>query len=696
MSQHDQVITNADGATVRADINSALAALFGMSSGATAPATTVAYQPWADTTTGILKQRNAANSGWVSIANMADWSMPVLTASGGSALVGFLQAGTGAAARTLQAKGRDVVSVKDFGATGDGVADDTAEIQAALDSGAKLILVPAGTYLVTSGLAMASNQVLAGDGQGACIKAGANALSVISATSKSNVHVRDLLIDGGGQTVDVSTGIRAAVGIAFNNCTNFSAINAEVKKCGIKNSAAPTTDSGYGGFGIFVSASTGASAHGLIENCYVHDIAGGGTNTGDGIYISGSNANTAITTKAVTVRDCRVSTVGRHCYAIAEGAGTSIPTDIWLTGCYAEKAALCGIDFEDGYNSVVQGCSFSACGNDQTYFDPATALGATYRLLAGIAIGNSDKNITIDGCHFNGCYYGINWGGADGVVLANSKIESSTTQDIKTGLASSPKNLRISNCEFASTTANTSVISGNQGSSTISDSLFAGEFGYAGGTAVVIKGNTFKKGFKFNGSGNGGCLIDGNTFTDFAGAAISFGSTGWSITGLAVRGNHFLGAGNLTYGIQLADTATLGMDVTGNFFSALTTAGLGAASGTVSGCVRLVDNNHFKGCAAGIAIGALGLSNAKISNNAFEGGSGWGIDIATTSGNTLNLSIVNNIFSNSQTNGVQISVTSGGFDYTILHGNDVHYCSGTKWTIAAGNANGISANNITT
>ena len=49
-----------------------------------------------------------------------------LAASGGSALVGFLQAGTGAVARTQQSKDRDVISVKDFGAVGDGVTNDVA------------------------------------------------------------------------------------------------------------------------------------------------------------------------------------------------------------------------------------------------------------------------------------------------------------------------------------------------------------------------------------------------------------------------------------------------------------------------------------------------------------------------------------------------------------------------------------------
>jgi len=70
--------------------------------------------------------------------------------------VNFLQAGSGAVVRTAQAKMRDVVSVKDFGAVGDGVADDTAAIQAALDSGANAVYLPEGTYLFST-LTVAQN-----------------------------------------------------------------------------------------------------------------------------------------------------------------------------------------------------------------------------------------------------------------------------------------------------------------------------------------------------------------------------------------------------------------------------------------------------------------------------------------------------------------------------------------------------------
>lgn len=100
-------------------------------------------------------------------------SLASLAASSGSSLIGFLQAGTGAVARTVQAKERDIISVKDFGAVGDGVTNDTSAVQAAITYAAPLgksIYLPAGTYKVTSTLIKAqSNYGLNMYGDGAAL-----------------------------------------------------------------------------------------------------------------------------------------------------------------------------------------------------------------------------------------------------------------------------------------------------------------------------------------------------------------------------------------------------------------------------------------------------------------------------------------------------------------------------------------------
>lgn len=82
----------------------------------------------------------------------------------------FIQAGTGAVATTVQAKLRESVSVKDFGAVGDGVTDDTAGLQAAINYAIgqdKTLRIPAGEYLYSTltGLGHSELKIL-GDGSG--------------------------------------------------------------------------------------------------------------------------------------------------------------------------------------------------------------------------------------------------------------------------------------------------------------------------------------------------------------------------------------------------------------------------------------------------------------------------------------------------------------------------------------------------
>ncbi len=71
MSQHD---FDVDGTQLMpaalTDLNAALKALASLSSDADEPGTTFAYMLWFHETTGILKQRNAADDGWIELWNL--------------------------------------------------------------------------------------------------------------------------------------------------------------------------------------------------------------------------------------------------------------------------------------------------------------------------------------------------------------------------------------------------------------------------------------------------------------------------------------------------------------------------------------------------------------------------------------------------------------------------------------------------
>ena len=109
---------------------------------------------------GYYLRRNAAGT---------DFEMAVGDANDST----FTQSGTGAVERSVTAKLAEVVSVKDFGATGDGSTDDTAAIQTAIDyisdytddSGVQgILLFPKGSYKVTAPIIMGKNVTLIGDG----------------------------------------------------------------------------------------------------------------------------------------------------------------------------------------------------------------------------------------------------------------------------------------------------------------------------------------------------------------------------------------------------------------------------------------------------------------------------------------------------------------------------------------------------
>jgi len=112
-------------------------------------------------------------------------TLAVLAASSGSSLIGYINSGSGATARTVQARLRDMISVKDFGAVGDGTTNDVTAIQAAITAAAArpssgsiaglggisgaTVYFPSGVYRINSGITIPDGVKLVGNGERATV-----------------------------------------------------------------------------------------------------------------------------------------------------------------------------------------------------------------------------------------------------------------------------------------------------------------------------------------------------------------------------------------------------------------------------------------------------------------------------------------------------------------------------------------------
>ena len=128
MAQHDYDIANQSGAAFRSDLNSALQAVVSQNSGATTPSTTFAYQFWADTTTGLLKIRNAANNAWITVGTLASINLGLMPLGGGTMTAPLILANGTAALPSLTTTGGGT----DTGFYGTGSADEIAAATAGL------------------------------------------------------------------------------------------------------------------------------------------------------------------------------------------------------------------------------------------------------------------------------------------------------------------------------------------------------------------------------------------------------------------------------------------------------------------------------------------------------------------------------------------------------------------------------------
>lgn len=144
--------------------------------------------------------------------------------AGSMAAPGFTAYGTGAVSRTTTDKFSESVSVKDFGAYGNGLNNDTLAFQKAL-AAHDSVYIPPGTYLISAAITLGERQRLFGAGQVSAIHCQDNSFNAIEMVADF-ATLSDLRIEGGAAGIKLkSAGGRPCV---QNNITDVTVFGANI------------------------------------------------------------------------------------------------------------------------------------------------------------------------------------------------------------------------------------------------------------------------------------------------------------------------------------------------------------------------------------------------------------------------------------------------------------------------------------
>jgi len=280
------------------------------------------------------------------------------------------------------------VTHPDFGATGDGVTDDTAAIQAAFDaiaatSGIRTVYIPSGTYIVTGVINVNKNNItVRGEGESSEImvksntgdlKVGGYGAIFLIASGSNHITIRDLLLNGNSDNNTTST---------YSGITGINTDHLTVRDTLIKNT--PFN-------GILLSATTLPHTNFKITGNSLSNIGWRGIQvsygdtgmiTGNNIFSSGNHGI------SVTFGTTRGTHSSRRVVVSNNVVNRSIPPSTILTG-QVEKGMMIIIGQASKY-IVVDG---NVCYDNRNAGDDGIATGgesgATGPFYHSIVISNN-------------------------------------------------------------------------------------------------------------------------------------------------------------------------------------------------------------------------------------------------------------------------------------------------------------------
>jgi hypothetical protein len=481
-----------------------------------------------------------------------------LAASTGSSLVGYLPAGTNAVATTVQAKLRQLVSVKDFGAVGNGTTDDTFALTNAINTGLSLDFSN-GTYLISGPLYPKSNTVWDGGNNGTIKYSTQTCL--VDAQTITNWNFVGLTINGNYTAYTPASASYYPFGIRLESCSDIEISNSNFQylyRIGVLighlsatscsnvrvfsntfTNIGKTTDPSPN----FGNAIAVLNAHDvLIENNYINAVTGGGGSATAGIDLEPGDV--AYNCYNITINNNNISNVlnapGIQLYGSSGFTGDwsniSISNNSIIQTGTAEgiRCFLFGHTYiSDNYLESTQGITVNnyktyeatITGNDiRTVSTPVTIAGATpaaINVVNGIAAVNISSNM-IRNVAGVGIYCSM-YDTTVGMNLKGCLIQNNDLHDINShGIMFSVGNFVISGNTMVNCSAtNTSGYYINP----IAGGIYRCINGYVGANTFVQGSYTISAVIRADGD-----LFDNTTFgaNNFAGTGLTYSTVNLS------------------------------------------------------------------------------------------------------------------------------------------------------------------------
>ena len=344
----------------------------------------------------------------------------VITAS-----TGYTPAGTGAVARSVASKLEESVSVKDFGAVGDGSTDDTAAINLAVtyasSIGGATVTFPAGTYMVNASGNLTGVQMKTGvylDLTGAKLKA-------ISANSPNYrlvyfTGVSDCGIIGGeiegDRATNSATGEQGHCVYVILNCSRVLVQNATISNAfgdgiyagrlcsDIKITGCTITNNRRNNISVTSASNV------LIDGCDISNA--NGTLPECGIDIE-PNPGDAVSNNVV-ISNCHVYNNAQQGISFPAPAPTPLIETAIVANCHIYGNGAEGIRASYVKNLEITGCIIYSNAGGGVY--DTSALATSMTIDGNIIFGNTGSGVE---------------GFSSGTVISNNTIRNNTQWGIK-------------------------------------------------------------------------------------------------------------------------------------------------------------------------------------------------------------------------------------------------------------------------